>query len=98
LGEHGLVLEKGPADTWLVRKISPPAASASIAVLPPEPALPEIVVTSSLHRLNYTKTGTQTYLDRELATRVPAAAEEAVRITNRLPSTASGGKIGSAHV
>jgi outer membrane receptor protein involved in Fe transport len=98
LGEHGLVLEKGPADTWLVRKISPPAASTSIAVIPPEPVLPEIVVTSSLHRLNYTKTGTQTYLDRELATRVPAAAEEAVRITNRLPSTASGGISSRNHV
>jgi len=98
LGEHGLALEKGPADTWLVRRRSPPVASEAIAVKPPEPALPEIVVTSSLQRLNYKKTGTHTYLGRELATRVPAAAEEAVRITNRMPSTASGGISSRNHI
>ena len=98
LGESGLTLEKGPADTWLVRIGSRPAVSESTIVEPEKPALPEIVVTSSLQRLNYKKTGTQTYLDRELATRVPAAAEEAVRITNRLPSTASGGISSRNHI
>ena len=90
LATHGLTLEGGPAETWLVRKIQP--AVAPEAVLQPEqPALPEVVVTSSLHRLEYTQSGTHTYLDRELATRIPSAAEEVVRITNRLPGTASGG-------
>jgi outer membrane receptor protein involved in Fe transport len=98
LGEYGLLLESGPAGTWLVRKRPPPAASEVVIAKPAKPALPEIVVTSSLQRLNYKKTGTQTYLDRELATRVPAAAEEAVRITNRLPSTASGGISSRNHI
>ncbi|NQV86394.1 MAG: TonB-dependent receptor, partial [Woeseiaceae bacterium] len=91
LEAHGLALEMGPAGTWLVRKNLAPQASEPVLVEPEPPALPEIVVTSSLHRLAYKHTGTQTYLDRDLATRIPAAAEEAVRITNRLPSTASGG-------
>ena len=91
LAAHGLALEKGPAGTWLVRKTQVPVASAPGVTEPERPALPEIIVTSSLHRLEYKSTSTQTYLDRDLATRIPAAAEEAVRITNRLPSTASGG-------
>jgi len=98
LGEHGLTLDKGPADTWLVKRKVLPAASESNAVTRPQLPLPEIVVTSSLQRMNYKKIGTQTYLGRELATRVPAAAEEAVRITNRLPSTASGGISSRNHV
>ena len=88
---HGLVLESGPADTWLVRKIPQPEAVETAVTQPEQPALPEVIVTSSLHRLEYKQSGTHTYLDRELATRIPAAAEEAVRITTRLPGTASGG-------
>ena len=42
LGEHGLLMERGPADTWLVRRKSPPVASETVAVLPLEPALPEV--------------------------------------------------------
>jgi outer membrane receptor protein involved in Fe transport len=91
LAAHGLKLEKGPATTWLVRIHQVMAAKSSAVVPTPAPELPEIVVTSSLHRLEYRQTGTQTYLDRDLATRIPTAAEEAVRITDRLPSTANGG-------
>ncbi len=91
LAAHGLALETGPADTWLVRKTQLPEAREVVVAQPQQPALPEIVVTSSLHRLEYTQSGTHTYLDRELSTRIPAAAEEAVRITTRLPGTASGG-------
>ena len=53
LGENGLALENGPADTWLVRKRPPPEASESVAAKPSKPALPEIVVTSSLQRFHY---------------------------------------------
>jgi len=98
LAAHGLMLDKGPATAWVVRKNGAAAAVAPVVVPPEPPELPEIVVTSSLHRLEYRQTGTQTYLDRELATRIPAAAEEAVRITNRLPSTASGGISSRNHI
>lgn len=98
LQPHGLDLQQGPGNTWLVRKTEKPlqveSTPAKIAYIP----LPEIIVTSSLHRLEYAETVTVTYLDRELATRIPAAAEESVRITNRLPGTASGGLSARNHV
>ena len=97
LAAHGLTLEKGPARAWLVKKMQVTAATSPVVAIV-EPELPEIVVTSSLHRLEYRQAGTQTYLDRELATRIPTAGEEVVRITNRLPSTASGGISSRNHI
>ncbi|MDH3620823.1 MAG: TonB-dependent receptor [Gammaproteobacteria bacterium] len=98
LAAHGLDLSQGPGGVWLVSK----ARAEPVQIDEPAPRvevpLPEIVVTSSLHRLEYTQAGTQTYLDRELATRIPAAAEEAVRITSRLPGTAGGGISSRSHV
>ena len=98
LAAHQLVVKRGPGDTWLVQILPQPVTQESETVADVVLALPEIVVTSSLHRLAYTQTGTQTYLDRELATRIPAAAEEAVRITSRLPGTASGGVSSRNHI
>lgn len=98
LEAHGLLLERGPADSWLVRQENDPASVATVASPRPEVPLPEIVVTSSLHRLEYAQTGTQTYLDRELATRIPTAGDEVVRITTRLPGTTGGGLSSRSHV
>jgi outer membrane receptor protein involved in Fe transport len=103
LATHGLTLEIGPAGRWLVRKptgqlSASQATPESLAIVNDAPALPEIIVTSSLHRLQYKSPGTHTYLDRELATRIPAAAEEAVRITARLPGTAGGGISTRSHI
>ena len=98
LRAHGLELTPGPDGVWLVGK----AQDQDARIKKPKPRvevpLPEVVVTSSLHRLEYTRAGTHTYLDRELATRIPAAAEEAVRITSRLPGTAGGGISSRSHV
>ena len=98
LAAHGLELKRGPGGVWLVGKLRETVVRGDA----PKPAidvpLPEIVVTSSLHRLEYAKAGTHTYLDRQLATRIPAAAEEAVRITSRLPGTAGGGISSRSHV
>ena len=91
LEKHELVIVEGPGGTLLVQIKPSPAVIHETAVASVDVPLPEIVVTSSLHRLQYTQTGSQTYLDRELATRIPAAAEEVARITTRLPGTASGG-------
>lgn len=98
LRPHGLKVIDGPSASLLVVRDETPAAvsgGAADAVLTP---LPEIIVTSSLHRVQYAESGTHTYLERELATRIPAAAEEAVRVTNRLPGTASGGVSSRNHV
>ncbi len=98
LATHQLKLEHGPANTWLVRKTSQPALVDDTAARAKPVALPEVVVTSSLHRIEYAKTETNTYLDRDLAARIPAAGEEAVRITARLPGTAGGGISTRNHV
>ena len=66
--------------------------------MPAEEPIPEIVVTSSLHRLQYSRAVVRTRLDRELATRIPTVAEEAVRLTDRLPGTANGGVSTRNHI
>mgnify|MGYP001817812691 FL=1 len=98
LASHGLELTPGPGGVWLVGKVRETVAPVDVPSPAVEVPLPEIVVTSSLHRLEYTQAGTHTYLDRELATRIPAAAEEAARITSRLPGTAGGGISSRSHV
>ena len=56
LESHHLELSKGPAGTWLVRAqhTGPVAAAAPTRA---EIPLPEIIVTSSLHRLQYAQSG-----------------------------------------
>jgi len=96
----GLDLVDGPAGSMLVVKAvaPPPHKNTPVAAESPAAPLPEVVVTSSLHRLEYQQPGSHTYLDRELAARIPASAEEAVRITSRLPGTASGGISTRSHI
>jgi outer membrane cobalamin receptor len=62
------------------------------------PILEEIIVTSGLHRLQYQQTGEHTYLDRVTTARMPDIGDEAVRVTDRLPGTASGGVSTRNHV
>lgn len=88
-----LQLIAGPAETWLVvqgesHTLPPEVASPPVSV---EPPLEEIVVTSSLHSIERLRPDTHTFLDRERANRTPGAAEEVLRLTARLPGTASGG-------
>ncbi len=94
----GLDLAEGPSGSFLVVRSAAgprPRAERPAAV---EVPIPEIVVTSSLHRLQYTEPETHTYFARELAARIPATGEEIVRLTNRLPGTASGGISSRNHV
>lgn len=98
LRPFGLTVIDGPAGSLLIVRGPAPAVAAVPAKPDLDTPLPEIVVTSSLHRVRYAESGTHTYLERELATRIPAAAEEAVRLTNRLPGTASGGISSRNHV
>jgi outer membrane receptor protein involved in Fe transport len=101
LEPFGLEARRGPAGSVLVAR----AASESAAIdrkpaaAVPEPLpIPEIIVTSSLHRLEYGQSATNTYFDRELATRIPVTADEAVRLTHRLPGTASSGISSQSHI
>ena len=98
LAPHGLAVVDGPSGSLLVvRGEQAPEPGSGMQPAQPTP-LPEITVTASLHRLQYAESGSHTYLDRELATRIPSAAEEAVRLTNRLPGTAGGGISSRNHV
>ncbi len=99
LAPFGLAVRPGPAGSLLiVRGQTPPAAAVTEVPAEDEKPILEIVVTSSLHRLDYTSPETHTYFDRELATRLPVVADEALRLANRLPGTASGGVSARTHV
>jgi hypothetical protein len=101
LRPFGLAAVPGPAGSLIIVRArtapgdtTPPAAAAAPERVP----IPELVVTSSQHRLQYQQSESHAYLDRELAARVPAIAEEAVRLTDRLPGTASGGVSTRNHI
>jgi hypothetical protein len=99
LQPFGLTATTGPAKSFLI--VSLPESSPverQESAQPEVTPIPEIVVTSSLHRLDYTHPITHTYLDRELVTRIPTTADEAVRLTNRLPGTANGGVSAQNHI
>ena len=101
LAQFGLEAKPGPAGSLLVVRGAAQPATALVHETPPAPAeepIPEIVVTSSFHRLQYSRAVVRTRLDRELATRVPTVAEEAVRLTDRLPGTANGGVSTRNHI
>jgi len=100
LSDFSLAVEPGPAGSLLiVGATAPPAGDVETAVVAEvQEPIPEIVVTSSLHRLDRATPNTHTYLDRELATRMPLTADEAVRLTHRLPGTASGGISSKSHI
>ncbi len=98
LQPFGLTVAPGPADSLLVVRLPEAVAAAAVPVATEDVAIPEIVVTSSLHRLDFLQPVTRTRLDRELATRIPTTAEEAVRLTNRLSGTASNGVSSRNHI
>ena len=98
LQPYALKVIDGPSGSLLVVRDESLAKAGKPAEPPETRPLPEIIVTSSLHRLRYADSGSHTYLERELSTRIPAAAEEAVRLTNRLPGTASGGISSRNHI
>ncbi len=98
LRPYGLKAIDGPSGSLLIVRDTSAASMPAEETPAAAKLLPEIIVTSSLHRLQYVESGSHTYLERELATRIPAAAEEVVRLTNRLPGTASGGISSRNHI
>lgn len=102
LEPHGLTLRDGPGDSLLIVADTDaiPGAGDEVADLPPEPepALPEIIVTSSLYRLQYEPSGSHTFLDRDMTTKLPDVGDDAVRSIDRLPGTANGGVSTRTHI
>lgn len=98
LAAHGLKCVEGAGGILLVVEREQTADSRpALPVATVEP-IPEIVVTAGVHRLGYDGVATHTHLGRELATRIPTVAEEAVRLTDRVPGTANGGVSTRTHV
>lgn len=100
-GTHSLAISAdgyldSAATEVVVSRHSP--ASVVITVNPALPALPEIIVTSSLYNLKYQQAGSHTFLDRELTTKLPDVGDEAVRSIVRLPGTANGGVSTRSHI
>lgn len=98
LRPFGLAVKQDRSGTLLVvaAPIAKPASQPARPAI--EAPIPEIVVTSSLHRLEYSKTTSGAYFDSELAERMPIMGEEVVRLTSRLPGTANGGISSRTHV
>ena len=102
LQPFGLTVQGGPANSLLIVRLEP--STEPVQEVQQEPtdlqpnALPEIIVTSSLSRIEYSRVSGSMILDRQLAARVPAAAEEAVRLPDRLPGVANGGISTRSHV
>ncbi len=53
--------------------------------------LPEVIVSSSVYAMRYQHSGSHTFLDRELTTKLPDVGDEATSGINRLPGVANGG-------
>jgi len=98
LRRFGLTVEEGPSGSLLIvgAPITTPQPIETAPAI--EAPIPEIIVTSSLHRLEYAEPASHTYFDSELAERVPSLGEEVVRLTSRLPGTANGGISSRSHV
>lgn len=99
LQPHGLQMEPGPAGTVLIVAAASADTREEVDSTPTLGSpMPEIIVTSSLHRIEYNAPGVHTVLDKDVAARVPVIGEEFVRLTQRLPGTASGGISSKSYV
>jgi hypothetical protein len=98
LRPFGLAVEQGPSGSLLV--VAAPVARPESGIERPviEEPIPEIIVTSSLHRLEYAESTSHAYFDKDLADRLPVMGEEVVRLTTRIPGTANGGISSRTHV
>ncbi len=81
-------LELGEGEVVVAELVLPLAARA----------LPDLVVTSSLHRLVYETPGSHTFLDRERLLDLPNLADDPLRAADRLPGVAGGNLSARAHV
>jgi outer membrane receptor protein involved in Fe transport len=60
--------------------------------------LPEVIVSSSVYAMRYRRSGSHTFLDRELTTKLPDVGDEAIRGIDRLPGVANAGLSSKSNV
>ncbi|WP_439101634.1 TonB-dependent receptor plug domain-containing protein [Congregibacter sp.] len=94
LQNFDLVLEELSADTFLLRPQSPPSSALQPSSAPPEeraaPVLEEIIVHSSVYQWTRRSEG-GVYLSGGELVRRPVLANDALRVVNQLPGSASVG-------
>lgn len=101
LKPFGLKAKDGPDGYWLVvqgdtvrEEKQADAPATEIA----SPALPEIVVSSSVYNIRYQATSSHTFLDRKFSAGLPDIGEEALSVVARVPGVASDGVSARSHV
>lgn len=101
LAPHGLGVEIGPRDTWLVVRDASAAASAAAAVSPPtpvRPALETIVVTASRYAIDRPAATSVTEITRQTLENSTAIGQDPLRVTHNLPGVSGNQLNAQAHV
>lgn len=102
LRPYGLVVKTGPGNGLLIVQLADRSGIADgqgdIAASGADEALPEVIVSSSLYAMHYQQSGSHTFLDRDLTTKLPDVGDEAIRGIDRLPGIASGGLSTRSHI
>ncbi len=96
----GLNVTEGPDGYWLIveaETVNTQQADEPKKIMAP-PALPEIVVSSSVYNIRYQTNSSHTFLDREFAAGLPDVGEEALSVVARVPGVASDGVSARSHV
>ncbi|MEO7385561.1 MAG: TonB-dependent receptor, partial [Gammaproteobacteria bacterium] len=103
LAPHGLTTRSVAPGTWAIVAGAPPDKSpeptaATKAAPSTRSALAEVVVTSSRYNLANAEPEVATFLTQQELRSLPKMADEALRAVHRLPSAASNGLSGLAHM
>ncbi|MGD8341501.1 MAG: TonB-dependent receptor, partial [Gammaproteobacteria bacterium] len=94
LAPHGLDVEVGPRDTWLI--VRRPRATSPLATVPTDsgptlipPSLETVIVTASRYPIERRSAVSATDFGRHTLETTPALGQDPLRITHRLPGVAS---------
>jgi len=105
LRPHGLTLERGPRDSWLVVRDGSAAATAQtggaggrIPLALPVPSLEEVVVSASRYSISRDPGGSMSQIDRIQLENTPTLGEDALRATHSLPGLTSSGLTAQVNV
>lgn len=94
LGAYDLAVRQSADNVWTVVRVEPPAIPAphpDATDTPFTPPLEELVVSSSRYRLLVQRTGTVNMLGHDQLVNRPATGNDATRLVNKLPGSASEG-------
>ncbi len=104
LAPHGLDLDAGPRDTWLVVRAAPPIADAgsdagalpALRLVPP--TLETIVVTASRYAIERPAAVSASTIGRRMLENSPALGQDPLRVTLNLPGVTSNELSSQSHI